>query len=930
MERRRHNLKLIFPSKENELFSVNNYQKMSSDIFTNSFLNTQYKPYNKPNNFLFFNYNKKPMKFLLNPLNSTCPKNKTNYNISNNNNMFRIPLPSFPNKKPIQSLYKNSMKLVKYPKITNDNYTIYNSNKIYIPKIKDEEKTYNNTFFDSRLNAETQTYTSKINRTQYKGHNHLMKLDISPIKKQPKIKYSYKLYNFGKEKTMKNNLQKKLNINKFENILNNMIRIIEMRDEHNNNIKFDKVTNLLIDEIYNLIQDKIMNKKNKNKRKNLKNIATSISHKYLKGKNDILNNSEELEWLRKKIKFKTFIPATEKFQVRYSFNSDIGNKVEDNEFFNYNSKRNNFNKTINDKIKEIKNEDSFDNSEDESNSLSHRLKSKYYNLLSKFSESKGNFRKNLNFDNNYKKTNDDFNSNNDLSNDINENNNSNNNSIFGNSNSFNFNDFFNQSSRRGKSNKMAKNNNNKKNENIKIHSLLGDISSKIEKKVKLKNNKDKQEKQEINITKEKNNSIDVSKEENKKSRKSMEIKGMANYENHIKNKKLINLLKDFFKLEKISEEDYVEEISDNNNEDEDEENKKNSTIKTNEYNTIDDYVSKKNNINIGTVKRKKRKAKTNIIKRIDFGIEIIKNICEEINLHKKDKEELFNKFLSLKNISIKPEISKEEEKIQNKSLRIINEFIKKYILDLQKSELITRLKQKSLLAKYFKSNLNDRLNVVLNENKNANIKPRKENNITKNKPKKKPKQIQRKKLIYDNSYLFKSDSKDEIALKTHMSFDENNFEEINKIEKESPYYSPKKNRPSKFKRRKAIILFDKKIEGLKHIIPIEGDVLTDEEREIERENLLDRRLKAFFDQIKLLKNINDNNGDRLNFFIDKEVEKIDYAQDKRKEIRKYNFFEELKLSGNLVKKEKKINNVKKDLFFQSPLIFNIHKDNNKK
>ena len=95
----------------------------------------------------------------------------------------------------------------------------------------------------------------------------------------------------------------------------------------------------------------------------------------------------------------------------------------------------------------------------------------------------------------------------------------------------------------------------------------------------------------------------------------MEIKGMVNYENHIKNKKLINLLKDFFKLEKISEEDYVEEISDNNNEDEDEENKKNSTIKTNEYNTIDDYVSKKNNINIGTVKRKKRKAKTNIIKR---------------------------------------------------------------------------------------------------------------------------------------------------------------------------------------------------------------------------------------------------------------------------------------------------------------------------
>ena len=107
----------------------------------------------------------------------------------------------------------------------------------------------------------------------------------------------------------------------------------------------------------------------------------------------------------------------------------------------------------------------------------------------------------------------------------------------------------------------------------------------------------------------------------------MEIKGIINYEKYIKNKKLINLLKHFSKLEKITDEDYEDEFSDNNGEDEDEDEEinKNYNIKNNEYNTIDDYVSKKN-IDIGTVKRKKRKAKTDIVKRIDFGIEIIKNI----------------------------------------------------------------------------------------------------------------------------------------------------------------------------------------------------------------------------------------------------------------------------------------------------------------
>ena len=65
MEKKHHNLKLIIPSKENELFSIAKYQKMSSDIFTNSFFSTQYKSYNKTNNFSSFDNNKKKIKFII-------------------------------------------------------------------------------------------------------------------------------------------------------------------------------------------------------------------------------------------------------------------------------------------------------------------------------------------------------------------------------------------------------------------------------------------------------------------------------------------------------------------------------------------------------------------------------------------------------------------------------------------------------------------------------------------------------------------------------------------------------------------------------------------------------------------------------------------------------------------------------------------------
>ena len=110
-----------------------------------------------------------------------------------------------------------------------------------------------------------------------------------------------------------------------------------------------------------------------------------------------------------------------------------------------------------------------------------------------------------------------------------------------------------------------------------------------------------------------------------------------------------------------------------------------------------------------------------------------------------------------------------------------------------------------------------------------------------------------------------------------------------------------------------------------HLLPGGQILLKEEEKEIDKENLLDRRLNAFFEEIKILKNIN-NNADKLNSMIDKEMEKIDYARDKKIEGRKYNFYEELKIKRGISTNDKKFFNAKRFLSFQSPVIFNIHKD----
>ena len=118
-------------------------------------------------------------------------------------------------------------------------------------------------------------------------------------------------------------------------------------------------------------------------------------------------------------------------------------------------------------------------------------------------------------------------------------------------------------------------------------------------------------------------------------------------------------------------------------------------------------------------------------------------------------------------------------------------------------------------------------------------------------------------------------------------------------------------------------LTDEKEENIKNNkvqIIHDGDKLTNEE-------MLDKRLKAFFEQIKFLKNINlKDSGDeeKLRLFIDKEIEKFDYSQEKKIEARKYNFFNDLKIARKKLKKGKYCFN--KKLLFHSPINFNTLKN----
>ena len=119
------NLKIINPSKENELFSVHNCRKLNlSHYSSNSQFNTNYKSFNTKKNSLLSL--KKGNRFGI--LTEAINKNRTNHSIKHSN-ISQIPYPSFPKKNRIPANFRNSYNKVKYPKIVQSNFTLYNYNK---------------------------------------------------------------------------------------------------------------------------------------------------------------------------------------------------------------------------------------------------------------------------------------------------------------------------------------------------------------------------------------------------------------------------------------------------------------------------------------------------------------------------------------------------------------------------------------------------------------------------------------------------------------------------------------------------------------------------------------------------------------------------------------------------------------------------------
>ena len=933
MKRKYQNLKLIIPFKANDLFSISKYQKRSLNINTNSFFNTQYQQ---------FNSNTKNFKLSLKE--TKVFNNRTNYNIAKNTTqqLIQVPYPSFPNKKPIPILYKNSIKLVKCQKIQKENFIFNNYNNNNILKNRENQKFFN-TFSELKVNPET--HLSKKSKTQYKGGNNFINLNISPIRKETNVKHNYKLKNSENKEKLKKELKKRLNINNFDNILNKIIRLIEIKDEHNNGIKYIEVTNLLLDEINNLIENEKRKQRKNIKRKIFRTISTSISNKYfkeIKTKLD-LDSNVKMEFGRKKIKLKTFRQRLKKFYKKFGFEPILVNKEKDEENNDYenNLKRKiKSNKYPNNNIKNIqKRKNIKKNFELDADFESYNL----YNLMM---EKRGGHRKNVNFDSNFYHK---YNDNNNIYNNKYANNTFYNSELNYNHISGNNNNFLNQSSRPGKNNRADKST------QFNVVNILNDLTSKIEnkeesKKIEIakKKNEEKEEKEDQKNKKSKDNSINNVKRESK-IQNNIDIKECEKY---IKNKKLINLIKQFSEFENIDEEnndEKDEENPDNNSSgnnssiDENELNN-NSSIDENESNTLDDNTNsiqedsaENKDIKHRKTKRKKRNAITSIIRKIDFGIEIIKNICEEVNLNEKGKEDLNIIFNDINKISLKKKLTKDEIKIQKKVLKAINDFIRKYLTDIPKINKI-KARSRNSFGKYFKNNLNFKLEKILyitsenNSQTPSESTPRKK----KKKNKKRPKNIEKKKLNFDNSYFFKAPQKKQIPLKDiSLPKKEESFDNKNKQNNYSDNFPKisisiqKKGNQPYMGRRNAIFKIGKKREGLLRILPSSEIKLKEEEKIDEKEILLDRKLKAFFEEIKILKKIDsNNNSDQLNSLIDKEIEKIDYVKDKVTEGRKYNFYEGLKSKTDKINKDKnkKFFDNKRFLFFQSPVIFNMHKD----
>ena len=785
------NLKLINPLKENELFSIHKYQKMAlSNKNSNSYFNAIYRPFNtKKNSFITLNKNKK----LCSTLTKIKPKNKINYNLKQNI-LSHIPYPSFPNNNnKIPAIFKNTYKITKYPKI-NNNFTVTNFH---------DKKNKDNNIKDILLNNNSNStihntykiikgYKNSQNRT-YGGDLKFFNFDqiFNDNKKSENHKnIRNEIFNYEKNKIKKFEKKSKikLNINTFNNTLfNNFMRLIEIRDQNNNSLLYTKVTNLLLDEINKLIELQRISNEKKNK-----GTMTYTKIKFKKRRKLKLEDYDDISFIKKKTKKRQSLQISSidlKYQEKFGFNL----KAEDSSL-------------LGDAKSELSDlSDSFGGG---GNIYANFYKNQQYK--NEYGQTIENFYKtnNKNFYKDYDRLNnknENISTNNNIYNDNNYiknegekkdnmnniNNNSNNiidsnfhgNSIFNN---------FIQDSRK-KNERRAKNRNNQEKssfsnyEKIDFSTMLNSIVSKIEKKP-LNDN--------LGINKLSFKAVNKI-EENIKKENSVDSvdNDIPIFEQMIRNDKLIRLIHNYMKHHKIENEENEEEEESKEEkkekekkereekekeekereekeekEREEKEKKEREKIimkekrKKEKIKMITEYY-KENLVKNKANKRKKIRAKTPILPKIELGIEIIKHICDEIEINKNDKDIIVKCVSNVLEIASRDNKTKKEDELQKKLIKPLDEIIKKYLENMQKINL-SRHRPNSLFNNPIKSFLRERLKEILNIADDYNQIEREEEEIKKKEQiarKKKIKELQRikkvRKLIFDNSYFFKKDGK---------------------------------------------------------------------------------------------------------------------------------------------------------------------------
>ena len=969
-----NNLKLISPLKGNGIFSVHNHHKKGViENSSYSLLKENYKPFKTQNCFL---KSVKKNKIGINM--NDVSKNRTNNSFKKNIDISYIPYPSFPNKNRIPESFRSSYNRIKYPKISPYNFTLYN-NKI---KTKKNIIFLNGTNTNTKIKKEN-NLDNKVNKTYY-GNNGFVSLNQFFPYKSPSKNYNglkNEKFNIEPYKYKKLKIKpKEQKINNLDNIIDNILHLVEMRDQNNNSILYTKVTNLLLDEMKKLFElQHIRNKLKRRKERYLshhdKNIKKRRRELCLSGVsiNRRLRSSElhkliEINLYKKNRLKKSEIKKFFNYRRRRSEIPLLSREISFDNYSNSNYKSNNEYVQTSDSINKIKSKENY---------LKEKIRTSDSNKKNQFIINNPNNNNNLDINNILNK----FNIIKKLNSFVIGNKTNNNISIFNN---------FIKDIQKKKQKKISIKQNLLQNSNLsnllynstnKLDSYLNNPKGKIFNSVRnesvplfeqmVKNDKLIKLIHEYLIY-EKKYKEKLEKEEEKENEKEDEKEKNNNNENKEKDQK-DNKEEEKIKecKEKEKEEGEEEEVEEDNIKNKDEKNdvdnddkNKNNGLK--EENTMNENITKndievyeKNVCKLEKIEQTMIKDMAYTIKKIELGEEIVKHICLEIHFSKKKIDNLVNILSNLRNLYQEENRTEEEEKFVIKILKPINDILKEYLNNMKKINSSKKkprfLFDKSLKA-FFKKKMREILEIgsavyYYEEKKEEKEKEKKhlEKEMIQKKEKKPEKRgprkfkISLKKLIFDHSYFFydkkkkkyspkksfmnlpfNSEQKDDDTLKKSMMESSSSFD-FNDLRSRSI---------SKYSRKSTKFLKIKKTDGLKKI----NDIIENEEKannenekkedenDLKNEEILDMRLKAFFDHIRTLKHLyNCKNNEKLNSLIDNDVENLDRTKEKKIEERKITFFKTLKMERIMSKNEWMESNSK--LCYQPPLIFDFYKNN---